>query len=356
MALAVAGCFTHPINGAPVVMSIEPIGGVVRGMPVMFRATGYDPDQDPLTLTWTWAWLAGGCPDVRDPSTWPMHAPSGDPLMETTTTVPAYLTGAPFCVWAFAKDRYGAEAANNLPVAPGNNPPVAIVSLTSPALGDSYPAYTRFQLSGLQSSDPDGDPLTYKWSFPDTQGTFIPCDVTSTTPDPDSTRCFRADLTAVTYTIGLIVSDSMLVDSPLTKFPLRVLADAPPCIAMSSPSFSAAFTDADPTIVNTISVAVHDDGDPFPNSAMPSHVPHFSWFTGKQGAPLDYIDNTDTGTLMIPANYNLTDTLIVRLEVRDRNMAVGDSLAGCDDSATFCASPAGSTCYQRVTWVINFDI
>src|SRR4051794_40125913 len=45
------GCFTHPINRAPVVLSIDQVAAFVRGGDVSFTARASDPDSDPVVVS-----------------------------------------------------------------------------------------------------------------------------------------------------------------------------------------------------------------------------------------------------------------------------------------------------------------
>jgi len=71
-AVGAPGCFSTPINRAPVVTQVDYDRLPLLGQSVTFTARGYDPDQDPLI--WTWQTTppppvgTSLCPDAHDPA------------------------------------------------------------------------------------------------------------------------------------------------------------------------------------------------------------------------------------------------------------------------------------------------
>src|SRR5207253_2180572 len=57
--VAGGGCFIDPINRAPYVASISPIGTIMKNRDARLKITAYDPDSDNLTVTG--AAVAGDC-------------------------------------------------------------------------------------------------------------------------------------------------------------------------------------------------------------------------------------------------------------------------------------------------------
>lgn len=159
--MGAAGCFTNPINRAPVT-DVASDGMIpLHGQPATLTAHGYGPDDDQLTWTWAMTPYQDPCPDKSNPKNWPLGlAVPSDTLPPTSYQVPGTLTGSSWCVWAIATDRYGAAGADNYPLVPSNNPPQAMLRVVSPDAATSYPAYTHFVLGADQSSDADNDPLT----------------------------------------------------------------------------------------------------------------------------------------------------------------------------------------------------
>ena len=136
----VAGTFEIP-NRPPTASAGGPYAGV-RNQPITFDGTGSsDPDGDPLTYSW----------DFGDGATGTGPTPSH-----------AYTSLGVFTVTLVVSDGVLSSPPAAAPVTISNQPPSANA-------GGPYSG-TRTQpvlFSGAGSSDPDGDPLTYAWSFGD---------------------------------------------------------------------------------------------------------------------------------------------------------------------------------------------
>jgi len=383
LAVGAAGCFTHPINRAPVITQISQVGNSSgKGQDATFMAVGSDPDQD--QVTWTWAARPGKCGDRQDPGVWPRDTVTGEPDAPATYVVTdrSLTASAQYCVWAFATDRYGAIDAANVAVFPADNPPVATIQMlvdpdrVDPPPGPLYPAHSTFQLTAQASDPDDGDVLKYTWAFsqmPAGAKSFLPC----TGPNNvEMVRCFTADVQG-TYSVSLTVSDGMTTTQavPVT---VTVLGDAPPCIDMTEPMFAV-----DPTMptkalttqgvyvkptmtgqmVDEMMIkidSVYDDINSFP--AQPGNDrAHFTWYTGKNDTGLQYVDNVDYMDLPVSSSeYKPGDYVNVRLEVKDQNPAAIEAiLASCGDQ-DFCATPTippGRTeCWVRVSWRIHLTL
>jgi len=363
--LGATGCFTSPINRAPVVtLTADSI--VLHGQSVTFTAHGSDPDQD--RIAWTWALTpamppavsTNPCPRQDDPVNWPvaMATPSNT-LSPTSYQIPANLTVSSWCVWAFATDPYGAVGVDVQPLIPSNNPPQPVLRVVSPDPAASYPAYTHFLLAADQSTDADGDPLDYTLTLDQaplgSTAMLVACEDPAIAADPRF-RCLDASLPGQ-YGVSLAVRDG--TTTRVTSLSLNVLADQPPCIAMTTPMYGSALLKDDRSAPSPITVnMVTDDGDPYPNAQNPLQTVKFTWFKGKNDSPtLQYVDNGNFSMLnLVPADYKTGDTANVRLEVHDRNTAAIDAiLLGCGD-APFCPIAPGSTCFVRVSWRIEMDL
>ncbi len=356
--MGAAGCFTSPINRAPLVTDVSADGVPLHGQPAMISAHGYDPDDDQLTWTWAMIPYQGGCPDKSNPANWPldMATPSPSPS-PTSYQVPASATSSSWCVWAFAKDPYGAVGADCYGLVPSNNPPHPVLRVVSPDAADSYPAYTHFEIAADQSTDADSDQLLYTLTLDQSPlgstAMLVPCGAPAVAADPRF-RCLDVPMSGQ-YVVSLTVSDG--IASPSTSMTLKVLPDQPPCITMTTPDFRTAVLHDDhnapkPIIVNMVT----DDGDPFPNPDDALQTVTFTWFKGKNGGPLHYVDGQSFSKLdLIPMDYSVADSANVRLEVHDRNTAAIDAiLLGCGDQP-FCPVAPGSTCFVRVSWHIKMD-
>ena len=365
LTLAAAGCFTSPINRAPVVTQIDEVGGpTAKGKQATFMATGSDPDQD--QLTWTWATHADACPDAATPGNWPRNTNDGVQDSPATYLVndPSLTKSSQYCVWAFATDRYGAVGAANLTVVPVDNAPVVSIQIVvdpgnpTPPPGPTYPAHSIFQLTANATDADDGDSLTYQWSL-DQQPVGSNDLVTCAGDDNTNDRCFTGDVPG-TYVVSVMVSDGTKTTTATTPM-LIVLGDAPPCIVLTSPVFQIGSTTMlAPTTPGSyppgsIEVKqIYEDGivyDPMSHSTNP----RFTWYVGKNEGPLQYQDNVDFYTLALGDYYQLGDHVNVRLEVQDNANAslVDATLKACLD-ADFCAAPTippgRPDCWIRVSW------
>ena len=369
--MGAAGCFTSPINRAPVVTELSADGVPLHGQAATITAHGYDPDDD--QLTWTWATtpyqdvctdsgnpVDCSCPDKGKPINWPLaRAVASNTLSPTSYQVPATMTAGPLCVWAMATDRFGAMGVDVYGLVPSNNPPQPVLRVVSPDAANSYPAYTHFQLAADQSIDADGDPLTYKMTLDQaplgSTAVLQACGDPITSTDPRF-QCLDVEVPGQ-YVVSLAVDDGD--GSRSTSLTLTVLPDQPPCITMTTPMYGSTVLKDDPTAPNPIMVnMVTDDGDPYPNAAHPLQTVTFTWFKGKNDSgSLLYVDNGSFSTLnLVPMDYKAGDVANVRLEVHDRNTAAIDAiLRGCGDAPS-CPIAPGSTCLVRVSWRIEMDL
>jgi PKD repeat protein len=188
-------------NQAPVALLTGPTVGTV-GQVLTFHNNGSsDPDGDPLTYAWTFS--DGGA--ANGPST--THAFSAEGSYTATLTV---------------SDNRGGIASASLTVtislAP-NQPPVAVI--TGPAVGTVNQALT---FNAGSSSDPDGDPLTYAWSF--SEG--------GTASGPTTTRTYGA---VGSYTVTLTVSDNQGgVGSASQNITISLAPNQPPVALLIGPT------------------------------------------------------------------------------------------------------------------------
>jgi serine protease AprX len=95
---------------------------------------------------------------------------------------------------AFVADIFHGPAGDIAPPPPTNTPPVANAGPDQSVTANSKTGRGKFTLDGSSSSDPDGDPLTYKWTRPN--GTVV-----GTTAQVTLKRA------AGTWTFRLTVSD-----------------------------------------------------------------------------------------------------------------------------------------------------
>ncbi len=151
-------------------------------------STSSDPDANPLTFKWT--------------------APAGITLNSTTISKPSFTApevsvNTDFTFTLVVNDGMVDSPADQIVVTikQVNKPPVA-----NAGIEQSVDEGVTITLDGLASTDPDGNPLTYRWGTP--AGITL-SSVTAVNPT------FTAPEIAVntTYTFSLVVNDGML-DSP----------------------------------------------------------------------------------------------------------------------------------------------
>ena len=169
-AAAPAAVTVRPINQRPTAVVGGPYSGEA-GVAVAFSGAGStDPDNDPLTYAWSFG--DGGTSTGATPS----HSFAAPGTYTVTLTV--------------SDGRGGTHSASaQAAIAAANQPPVARVD--GPSEGE---AGTMLAFSGALSSDPDGDLLTFAWSFGDGRSATGPA-------------ASRAYATAGTYTVTLTVND-----------------------------------------------------------------------------------------------------------------------------------------------------
>ena len=165
----------------------------------------------------------------------------------TTFTQPTDLVQGAHTFEVKAVDKAGntgsaASIAVNLgPVV--NQPPVAVIS--SPTNGVTYLTTENISFNGSQSSDPNGDPLTYEW-FSSMDGAI------------GGTQIFTAKLRAGNHEITLKVSDNKGASSTIK---VNIVVNTPPIAIISSPVSGATYTTAN-LISFDANLSSDPDGDP----------------------------------------------------------------------------------------------
>jgi hypothetical protein len=352
-----SGClFTDPVNMRPTIQSIDVQGGAVkRGQPAKFSAVANDPEGD--ALTYSWAVVAGECPTDLSPASWPPHPAPGTSMLE----VQAEQTAAKFCVWAFVRDHYGAEAAAHYEASPINSPPTAVLAVEQPEPAKTYPAFTTFRLSAVGSSDPENDPLTPTWSLVAPTGSKASLERCVATEE--RIRCLYADVDGE-YDVTVVVSDQAggaTAPESTKKQILYVDPDAPPCLRLASPAFSQEplvhvldISNGSQAQVDAFEILkVDDDGDPFPAKSDKPNLLRFAWFVGVNEGPLAPVNNNGERRYAIPeGTYRLGDTVRVRVQISDRlTERASREFLSCGDAA-FC--PLADECFQRATWTVSY--
>ncbi|MCD4811316.1 putative Ig domain-containing protein [bacterium] len=150
-----------------------------------------DVDGDPLTYQWSFTSIPSG---------------SAATLSDPAAVNPAFIVDMP--------GTYTAQLIVNDGLVNSDPDTVTITTENSPPVANAGPDQTvlvteTVQLDGSSSSDVDGDPLTYQWSF-----TSIPAGSTATLSDPTIVNpTFVIDLPGA-YTVQLIVDDGTVDSDP----------------------------------------------------------------------------------------------------------------------------------------------
>ncbi len=356
LALAVAGCFTGPINRRPeVTVTTTDSGPLLRKQAATFQMTVSDPDGD-ATPTLTWAVVPGDCADDTGPSSWPSadRRQTSSPQKQTLMLDGGDSTDGPFCVWAFATDTHNATGAGHLGSKPQNQAPTAKLGVVAPApakittLGVvTYPLYSTIELTSQGTFDPEGDALVPAWSLD-----HIPGGSTAELRDCKGTdQCFTADV-AGEYDVSLTVTDPSQAHATVSS-KIFVNPDQPPCIYSSSPLLTTPMLEHDPSTQDVFQIMqVTDDGDPFPVPG--TSTTQFRWYISRNGQPFVFYNNNFPSLTLAADTYGIGDSVKVRVEVLDRNPATAASLFGCGDDNDLCEMVMGSGCFQRVTWSVDF--
>jgi hypothetical protein len=351
---AAGGCllYSDHINRAPESLHINTPTGHTRNMPITFTATASDPDQGVLSFDWSTSDLtvSTDCPATPTRDAMPPTTYTGSSFQVTPTELNH------FCVWVIVSDTDGASTGPATLTAHADNSPPQVALLRQQPSGNAlveFPLYTDFRFSAANSRDIDGDQLSRTWDlvgFPDLSLAAMRSFNDHCAPsDPtDMAACFHADAPGG-YQIAVTVADG--VDAATQSVAVAVAGDAPPCLLAAGTDLPA--RSANPAEPQMFSVAVVDDGDPWP-PANPSYgapgFPTFTWKIRRNDGAWQSIAGTNRSTLdLVPGELSVGDHAEIRVEVSDR---VPRSLGACGDNPTCAQVP---NCAQRVTWTVNFQ-
>lgn len=199
-------CLTvAPLAGLPIAEANGPYAGTA-GAPIAFSSAGSDPNGGTLT-SYQWTFGDGGTSTDANPSH--TYAAPGTYAVSLTVTDSDGLTSAPDVTAA------SVVRTNLAPTASANGPYSGKVD---------HP----LAFSGAGSSDPDGDPLTYHWSFGD--------GATGTGAAPSHAYAAAGD-----YAVTLTVNDG-LADSAPSSTTAHVTVNTPPVAHPGGPYAQASLT------------------------------------------------------------------------------------------------------------------
>ncbi len=184
-------------NRQPAVSIVASFAGNVGEVGVLVTADGSgssDPDGDSITYAWTFGTIPDGSSLTNDNAL----NPASDASIQTFTPD---VEGA-YTIYLTVTDEHGyasTQASATLVAAAANQEPAAAIS----GLPDGPETGSEITVSGVTSSDPDDDSITYAWTMDSVPGdSSVPTESLGT----ESTATFTPD-EAGTYTVGLIVTD-----------------------------------------------------------------------------------------------------------------------------------------------------
>jgi len=178
----------------PPVANAGPPQTVYQGQTVQLNGTGsYDPAGLPITYQWSFVSLPSG---------------SSATLSGATTPLPTFLadkTGT-YVVQLIVNNGVFSSSPSTVTITTENSPPVA-----NAGPNQSVNVHSTVQLNGSGSTDVNGDPLTYAWSFVSIPGTSKAVLTNPTSVNPT----FVADVSG-NYVVQLIVNDGYANSAPAT--------------------------------------------------------------------------------------------------------------------------------------------
>jgi len=259
---------------------------VTLGTSVTLSASFSDPGVNDAPWTYTIAWGDGSPQTTGSTST-------QSSVITATHTYPATGTDT---VWVTVTDKNGGAGSGRLTVtvtATVNQPPTAVPS--GPFTGTEG---TATSFDGSRSSDPDGDALTYAWSFGDgTTGTGV--------------KPSHAYLDNGNYTVTLTVTDSRgAASSPVTTS--ATIANVAPAVNAGA---NQTATVGSPI---TVSATFSDPGV--------SDAPWAYAFDWGDGSPRTTGSTTSrTAPVSATHTYTKVGTYTLRITVTDKDGGVGSA-------------------------------
>jgi hypothetical protein len=352
--LALQGCilFTQSVNEAPDITINAPNGSVNRGEPIPITANVSDPDGDVPRVEW-WT-TKDGCPTNPDARQRPASTVLSQPGMAMFTFTPSPGDPETMCVWALATDSQGATALDTQEVSSQNRPPVAAIQVLAPTTqtgSGRYQLYSYFRLSGLGSSDPDGDDrVDPQWTLTVPQGAvptprLVPCP--GAMPSP-WVQCLDVGASKGVYRVELTVGDGLTRSTPST-LTLDVDDDHPACVKTAEPPTATSPLVLDPTGAKTFSIKeILDDGSPLPTPADGAHAaPSFAWKVRRNaGAWQAIVGYEGIAALTLPAGTYATGDKV------DVSVTISDGVAMHVQPACDARCPAG--CPQSAQWTVEY--
>jgi hypothetical protein len=270
----------------------------------------------------------------------------------------------PYCVFALARDKFGAEyTAQQIVDNILNGGPPALPRLVTPK---EMPVGIFSQVRVAAAAPGEllpSDVLKFTWTVKRPDGTALPAAGCEGAVPLDSEICFEVT-DGGEYRIDLMTEEAL--QTATGGLNLKV-EDRPPCIRLTDPTLpeTGATTvlslDGEQKVLKVEQVV--DDGDPLPSVGRASQGA-FVWTirTVKPGeemtTPFALLPHAIFDRYTLPASqYRLGDQVEVRVEYRDR-LGIRDpkalDLSHCKPTDLSCETRPGSKCVLRVGWKVMY--
>lgn len=358
------GCFyTESINREPRAnVQVDTPGPHYRGSRVTLSAwKSDDPDGDGLLVTWrAYACNAGrtSCDDRPFEERARMYLGDLFSVMVPPQRADGQAVGA-MRIDVTVTDQHGAEHGDRVFVDVANRAPEPVLQVQGfAAPRGGYPRGTTVRLVA-EARDPDADAATYTWRYFPASGSQ---EADVVWEEVDSHIYDLAGDVAGEWMVEVEVRDA-LGEAATARATVFFQDDGPPCIAATDPPAQA---DAGYIVERGAAprrfavLAVADDLDVYPpppgqladGRPSPQRTARFRWsiatpYTGNQLQPIR--GHALAGYTVDPGAYAPGDTLLLRVEIQDRN----EFDVSCGQEQPTCSIAGDDACLQRMTWRID---
>jgi hypothetical protein len=251
------------------------------------------------------------------------------------------------------RDRHGAQSVATVTISVDNRAPDPDMNIEGRqnSSGGYVVGHPMLLIADATDVDPDGDPLTFTFSFEGPIGVPVSPEWTSI----DATHHRFVPDVAGTWNLTLAVSDGVLTgaDAPEITIPIRVDEDQPPCILGTTPAAIASARyilehDGPPRLFRVDTVSDELDPYPIPDGDPALEATRFAWWITPPGGSLTPVPGLALGEIWIdPASYDPGSIVALRVEAHDRV----ERALPCDATAPVC--PPEGACVQRVSWEVE---
>jgi hypothetical protein len=352
--------YTDSLNVDPEVTISTDRSTFMRNEPAQFTAVARDPDQSSSTLALAWFERPGSeCPRTPREAADPAYR-----LSDGTAIERQHAEAGAYCLWVIATDQDGATALATRPYTVTNRAPVGVIAVEAPQdasaaakiVGAPAPIdvalFSEVRLSAAESTDPEGDKLTYRWRITLPDGTAAQPQPCTQSAEARVVSCYVV-VTPGLHRFELDVSDGSDPGMPVVQ-PVMALEDAAPCVVSTTPAFGLTRPQNSEEALTLKVDQVTDDGDPFPPRPGQVSQATFTWYSRKLPATTFERWKTHAPWLDVPANHARPgDVIEFRLQYGDR---VKDRELGCDPDALNCPPALDRKCHQWVGWTVVYKL